>query len=213
MRYFKYAVILLISLAWSGDMAAQAFEYPDYPDLDKISVKYQGSRPTITDFATAFLDYQKGKEEFYFDVYEAWKRFLQKKDLGDNVNVIADVKNGYMCYEKINTEENDTIVLEMCFWNCADGKHKMVCSNAIWKINGDYGSTAGTNFLVYDNAKRVMRFIYPEDIGALYDGDGLSVFFLPRKGKNIRVSAAGGGDRWNEVLEWDGYQFTSKVVP
>ena len=58
-----------------------------------------------------------------------------------------------------------------------------------------------------------MREVLAEDIGALYDSDGLTVFFLPRQGKNIRVSAAGGGDRWNEVLEWDGYQFNSRKVP
>ena len=213
MRKFTYALILLISLMWSGEMAAQAFKYPEYPDYDKIDVRFQGSRPTITDFATAFLDYIQREEDFYVNVYEAWKRYLQKKTLGDNVNVTVDEKNGYMRYEKINTEENDTIVLEMCFWNCADGKQKLVCANAIWMLDGDYGSTAGTTFLVYDNAKRKMRFILPEDIGALYDGDGLSVFFLPRKGKNIRVSAAGGGERWNEVLIWDGYQFSSKKVP
>ena len=63
------------------------------------------------------------------------------------------------------------------------------------------------SFFVYDNKTRVMRTVWPEDIGALYDGDGLSVFFLPRQGKDIKVSAAGGGERWDEVLEWDGYQF------
>lgn len=212
MRKVKYALILLVSLVWPGETKAQNFKYPDYPDHDNIAVKYQGSRPSITDFTTAFLEYVKGEEEFYVDVYDAWKRYLQKRPLADNVSVMTDVRNGYMRYEKINAE-NDTIVLEMCFWNCADGKQKLVCANAIWMLDGDYGATVGTNFLVYDNAKRMMKFIYPEDIGALYDGDGLSVFFLPRKGKNIRVSAAGGGERWNEVLEWDGYQFFSKEMP
>lgn len=213
MRKLTYVLILLASMAWTGKISAQTFKYPDYPDHDKIAVKYQGSRPTINDFATAYLDYISGEEDFYIEVYEAWKKFQQNKPLGDNVSFMTDVRNGYMRYEKINVEENDTIIWEMCFWNCADGKQKLVCSNAIWILNGDYGATAGTEFLVYDNAKKRMRFIYPDDIGALYDGDGLSVFFLPRKGKDIRVSAAGSGERWDEVLEWDGYQFSSKVVP
>ena len=213
MRRITYALILLIALAWSGETAAQAFEYPDYPEFDKITVRYQGSRPTITDFATAYLEYDREDSDFYRIIYEAWERYLQKEPLGDNVSIDVDVKNGYMQYEKINPEENDTIVFEMCYWNCADGKQKLVCANAIWMLNGDYGSTVGTVFLVYDNAKKTMRFILPEDIGALYDGDGLSVFFLPRKGKDIRVSAAGAGERWNEVLEWDGFQFNSKEVP
>ena len=213
MRRITYALILLIALAWSGKTVAQAFKYPDYPDEDKIAVKYQGSHPTITDFATAYLEYDREDSDFYRIIYEAWERYLRKEPLGDNVSIDVDVKNGYMQYEKINPEENDTIVFEMCYWNCADGKQKLVCANAIWMMEDDYGSTVGTVFLVYDNAKKTMRFILPEDIGALYDGDGLSVFFLPRKGKDIRVSAAGSGERWNEVLEWDGFQFNSKEVP
>ena len=58
-----------------------------------------------------------------------------------------------------------------------------------------------------------MRTVWPEDIGALYDGDGLSVCFLPRQGKDIKVSAAGGGERWDEVLEWDGYLFVPNEAP
>ena len=57
-----------------------------------------------------------------------------------------------------------------------------------------------------------MRYVDIDDIGALYDGDGMSVFFLPRKGKDIRVSAAGGGDRWNEILIWDGYRFSRQRI-
>ncbi len=29
--------------------------------------------------------------------------------------------------------------------------------------------------------------------------------------KNIKVSAAGGGERWDDLLEWDGFQFHSKL--
>lgn len=41
---------------------------------------------------------------------------------------------------------------------------------------------------------------------------GLSVFFLPRKGKDIRVSAAGSGKRWNVILKWDGCKFSPHRV-
>ena len=58
-----------------------------------------------------------------------------------------------------------------------------------------------------------MRTILPEDINALYDGNGLSMFFLPRKGKNIRVLVSSEGDRWEEVLEWDGYKFKTQETP
>lgn len=120
-----------------------------------------------------------------------------------------------MRYQIVGPEDNDTTVMEMCFWNCADGKRKLVCANTYMVLNGDYGwdEYIGTYFYVYDNLTRIMRTVLPEDIGALFDSDGLSVFFLPRRGKNIRVSAAGGGERWNEELEWDGYMFNLKQVP
>ena len=208
------ALITIMLLVGMPKTMAQTFEYPEYPDenYDKIAVKYQGSRPTISDFATAFLNYKSKEMEFFGKVNDQWKRYLQKKPLGKNTTISVDTKNGYMRYEIRNLEEKDTTVMEMCFWNCADGKQKLICANTVWMLNGDYGwdEHIGVLFYVYDNAKKQMRMVLPEDIGALYDGDGLSVFFLPRKGKNIKVSAAGGGERWNEVLEWDGFQFTIK---
>ena len=212
--YLTYALMTTVMLMWTLRVSAQSFEYPEYPDGERISVRYQGSRPTISDFATAFLDYSK-TNMFYDKVYSEWQRFRQKMPLSKNVSISVDTRNGYMHYEIVRPEEKDTMVMEMCFWNCADGKRKLVCENTYWALEGDYGwdEFIGARFYVYDNNTRIMRTVLPEDIGALYDGDGLSVFFLPRQGKNIRVSAAGGGERWNEVLEWDGYQFISKEVP
>ena len=213
-KSFAFTLLTIAMLMWMPRVGAQNFEYPEYPDYDVIAVKYQGSRPTITDFATAFLNFSK-ERVFYDKVYSEWQRYLQKKKLSDHVSIVVDIKNGYMRYEIDNLEGNDTTVMEMCFWNCADGKRKLVCANTVWMLDGDYGSDeyTGTYFYVYDNKTRKMRTVFPEDIGALYDGDGLSVFFLPRKGKDIKVSAAGGGERWDEVLEWDGYQFISREVP
>ena len=224
-RSMIQAIVLAALLSITGVMQtnAQAFEYPESPEgFDNIAVKYQGSRPTISDFATAFLNYSKdmeplGKEytEFYGTINSEWQRYQQKKPLKNKASIIVDTKNGYMRYEIRRPEACDTTVMEMCFWNCADGKHKMVCANTVWRLDGDYGwaEYTGTHFFLYDNATKKMRCLLPEDIGALYDGDGLTVFFLPRKGKNIKVSAAGGGDRWDEVLEWDGYQFNQKEKP
>lgn len=210
----QFTWILLMTMLWVPQLAAQTFEYPDYPDNDyRFTVKFQGKRPTIKDFATAFLNY-KQKENFYDNVNREWIKFLQKKALSPNVNICVDVGNGYMRYDIVNPEESDTTFFEMCYWNCADGKHQLVAKNCVMQMDGDYGwaEYVGTSFFVYDNKTRVMRNVDPEDLGALYDGDGLSVFFLPRKGKDIRVSAAGSGERWNEILIWDGFKFDSQVV-
>ena len=205
--------MVVMLLVGTQRMVAQTFEYPDNPEENfRVAMNFRGTRPTISDFTTAFLNYSK-ENAFYAKVLEDWTRYQQKKPLSKNVTITVDTKNGYMRYDTYNPETTDTIFMEVCFWNCADGKQKLVCANTVWILNGDYGwdEYTGARFFVYDNAKKEMRTIDPEDIGALYDGDGLSVFFLPRKGKNIRVSAAGAGDRWEEVLEWDGFQFNARM--
>lgn len=207
-RRLANVLMIVVMLMWIQEISAQRFEYPEYSDAERIAVKYQGNRPTISDFTTALTNEWKEKK-FYDTVYSEWQRYQQKKPLSKNTSIIVDTKNGYMRYAIINPEEKDTTVMEMCFWNCADGKRKLVCANTYLAMEDDYGwdEHVGTWFFVYDNKTRIMRTVWAEDIGALYDSDGLSVFFLPRKGKNIKVSAAGGGERWDEVLEWDGYQF------
>jgi hypothetical protein len=211
---WAFVLMTLAMLMWMPRVSAQSFEYPEYSDGERIVVKCQGSRPAISDFVTAFLSHSK-EREFYDKAYGEWLRFLQKKQPGKNVSIIVDTRNGYMHYEIARPEEKDTIVMEMCFWNCADGKRKLVCASTYWAMDGEYGwgEFTGVSFFLFDNKTRTMRTVLPEDIGALYDGDGISVFFLPRQGKDIRVSVGGGGDRWNEVLEWDGYQFHSKEAP
>lgn len=209
-----YSVLMILAaLLWTQKLTAQTFEYPIYDDDDvRIEVKSKGARPTISDFATAILDYSK-EMEFFDKVYEDWKLYQQKKPLRHHGHFIVDIKNGFMSYEMPGEDANDTTYLEMCFWNCADAKHKLVCTNVRLKMGEDYGWSeyVGCRFYLYDNDKKTMRALLPEDIGTLYDGNCLSVFFLPRKGKNIRVSISSEDERWDEVLEWDGYKFKEKM--
>ena len=210
----KSFVLMAVLMMCVSSLSAQSFEYPEVSDGERIVVKSQRGRPTISDFVTAYLS-QRKDSTFFDKVYSEWQRYRQKLPLSENVSLIVDTRNGYMHYEIVRPEEKDTMVMEMCFWNCADGKRKLVCANTYWKMDGDYGwnTFIGASFYVYDNQKRFMRTVLSEDIGALYDGDGLSVFFLPRQGKDIRVSASGSGELWDEVLVWDGYRFIPSEVP
>lgn len=213
-RRLAQVLMAMALMMWMPKVAAQTFEYPEHDDDEKIAVSFQGSRPTISDFVTAILS-QSSDRVFCERAYGDWKRYQQKRPLSRNSSISVDTRNGYMQYQYVGEEENDTTVMEMCFWNCADGKRKLVCANANCRMNGEYGryDHTGTYFYVYDNKTRIMRTVWPEDIGALYEGDGINVFFLPRRGKDIRVQASGCGDQWNEVLEWDGYKFTSRILP
>lgn len=201
-------LLTLVMLMWMPKASAQVFEYPEYEGQERIAVAHQGNSPTISDFATAFLNFMK-ENAYYEKVYADWQRYRQKKALDKNVSIIVDTKNGYIRYKVVNPEEKDTTVTEMCFWNCADGKRKLLCANTFLAMENDYGwdEHVGVWFYVYDNKTGVMRPVLAEDIGALFDGDGISVFSLPRKGKNIKVTTYSVDERWEVVLEWDGFQF------
>ena len=203
---------LAMMLMLAPGASAQSFQYPEYEGMDEIAVSRQGALPNIIDYANAFLSSFVDKTEFYGKVYADWQKYLQAPDT--NNTFCVDTKNAYMHYELVRPEPDDTLVFEMCYWNCADRKRRLVCANSYMRVEGDFGydDYIGTYFYVYDNATGIMREVLAEDIGALYDGDGLSVFFLPRKGTTIKVSAAGAGERWNEVLKWNGYTFRSKRV-
>ena len=205
--------IILLSCLMASRTSAQTYTYPDYSSehQESISVEFKGKQPTIADFATAILKSEK-EEVFHKDVYKEWEKYQSKKAVSDTVSFILDIRNGYMLYETHNDESGDTLTMEMCFWNCADGKHKLVCQNTKWKMKDDYGWApyVGPSFYLYDNKERKLRIIYAEDIGALIDGNCIAVFSLPRKGKNIHVIIKSEGEQWHEVLEWNGYDFQSR---
>ena len=78
-RIAKFTLILLAAMLWTQKLVAQTFEYPEYSENDShFTVKFQGSRPTIIDFATACLDYNQ-KEIFYDNVNREWNKYLKKK--------------------------------------------------------------------------------------------------------------------------------------
>ena len=208
-------LMTLMTVLCVQNTSAQAFEYPTYEgDSVRIEVKSKRARPTIADFATAYLDHYKDTG-LYAKVNEDWKRYQLKKPLRYQGHFIVDIPNGYLSYEMPGEEYNETIYLEMCYWNCADGKHQLVCCNLKSKADGVYcwREYAGPSFYLYDNDNKKMRTIWAEDLDALYDGNCFSVFFLPRKGKDIRVMVESEGERWNEVLKWDGYKFKSEETP
>jgi len=212
-RVSQFALTAILTLtAWlcATGASAQKHVYPDYDnELPKLKVNALGKRPNILDFATTYLNYTKEEGELYSAVDVELQKYLKRKPLSKDVTFIVDTKNGYMKYEVDFKEANEQTVVEMCYWNCADGMQKLFCVNTYLIMDGEYASTefTGREFFVYDNATKEMRMILSEDIGALFDGDGVSVFFLPRKGKDIKVSVGASGERWEEKLVWNGFDF------
>lgn len=203
----KRISLIIVLVCCMLSLAAQKHEYVFHGDSMEIVVNCQSGKPTISDFATAFLN--SAQEEFFARVAKDWKRYQQGKPLDKNISLLVDKKNGYWEHVVIDTEENAKNTTEMCYWNCKDGLQKIVAVSVRMEIGKELGwdEHVGERFFVYDNQKKTMREILPEDIGALYDGECLRAFYLPRRGKNIQVSVQCVDEKWIDVLKWNGFEF------
>lgn len=178
---------------------------------DVVRVSYQGAKPTITDFAWAYLFYDDGDEEDECDqeatawVKNALYNYRHGLPQSEDVTVIVDEKNGYILCQFIN--EDHSVKVEMCFWNEADKKHKLFAYSSWLFIHGKpgQGQYDDLTFYRYNNATKTMH--HTRDVGFDVEYDA-NTYTLPRKGKDIIVTY------WNEdgttrqkTLRWNGRRF------
>ena len=184
---------------------------------ETIRVNYQGSKPTISDFAWAFLSNAVIEDEDgMFDestnaVKEAW--ILHRKGLpqSENMTLTIDQKNGYAVLESRQGEHLGR--WEMCYWNEADGKHKLFAYNVAWFKNGKYspGQYDGIIFYRYNNATKTMTSCDDTGVDVMFHSeDGvMGSYALPRVGKDIIVTLwYDNGKTKQKTLKWNGRRFT-----
>lgn len=123
------------------------------------------SRVSIIDFVNEFV--AEPEDEFTGAVAEAWHLYRSHRPLPEGVEIEVDTKNGFMSYSFISPDEPFTITMQMCYWNCADGKHKLV-AQSVWSEHDGYsaeGQFDGLSFMLYDNATRSSEPISAEELG------------------------------------------------
>ena len=169
-------------------------------------IKLQGQRPTIVDFFLNYID--EPEDELTGNLSDSWELYKNNKPQPEGVTFIVDTRNGYIrqeCYEEYN---NTRSYFEMCYWNCADGKHRLVAYNMQTLTNGKptTGQFDGTYFALYDNAKRTLEPIESEDLGLDldygidygcygYDSDTKQYFWGSKAGKVTNMTKEE-YDRW-----------------
>jgi len=114
-----------------------------------------------------------------------------------------------------------------CYWNCSDGKHKIIAENDVSMMDGKYylGQYSGPLFYIYDNATRKIYSADDELLGVYIDaedfkssfekGDEMTnydetvvVYHLPQQGKDITVDIYRGSLKKTGIrLVWDGMYF------
>ncbi|MBQ0049946.1 MAG: hypothetical protein KBT12_06910 [Bacteroidales bacterium] len=184
---------------------------------DTIKLNFKGTKPTISDFATALVSRSPGDEDF--EISESlnafasdWKRQKAGKRLDGNTTIVVDEKNGYLCYE--SRYDTHLLRIEMCFWNESDQKHKLFSYNITCFDNNKYspGQFDGINFYRYDNATRKMTFTH--NVGNEFpfcseDGSEIS-YALPRIGKDITATTWHKKGKKQKSIRWTGKGFSDR---
>ena len=185
---------------------------------DGFRVNYQGAKPNIKDFALAYIaslisEAEECDEEgmsLYENLQDAIKCQAKGLPLEENRTLTIDQKNGFLVYEHKHSEYLSRI--EMCYWNEADGKHKLFACNRWSFENGKpmMGQFDVLSFYRYDNATKTMKYCDAPGFEELYGtDDGASVSYsLPRAGKNIVQKSWYESGTKEKTLRWNGRKFS-----
>ncbi|MBO6251862.1 MAG: hypothetical protein IJ632_05860 [Muribaculaceae bacterium] len=166
MRTIVVCAVLLLA----GVISAQAEGvYPDSVLCEDYGiVNYKGKAPSIVDFVTALQDPEE-HPEFWGEFYDAWHRYLRGRSPRRYERLTVDRQHGYVFYDRHYQDDDmdSRGCLEYCYWNCADGKHKIVAESLYFLYNGraSAGQYDGVQFFLYDNDTHVMKRLLPEGLG------------------------------------------------
>ena len=189
---------------------------------ESIKVSYQGAKPGISDFAWAFLsayEYDEDADDCLDEARnaakQAWIKYRKGLPQYEGVTLTVDKKNGFVLYEYKSEYEGveDVVKIEMCYWNEADGKHKLFAYNVACFRNGIYsaGQFDGLLFYRYNNSTKTMSYIAAPGFEEQYvteNGAWVS-YALPQTGKDISVTYwYENGRKQNKTLKWSGHRFS-----
>lgn len=230
-------VIAIIFPALLSLSSISAYGQKSYPkdmflyELEPV-VTYKGKAPKITNFLEAFLA-QDETSEVLWHLSQCWEHYLLGEPQEPCSQFTVDEKNGYIRYTFDSNlcgdydDVDDYFYHEMCYWNCSDGKHKIIAENDVSMMDGKYylGQYSGTLFYIYDNATRKIYTADDELLGVYIDaedfkssfekGDEMTrydetvvVYHLPQQGKDITVDIYRGSLKKTGIrLVWDGMYF------
>lgn len=218
-------LLALAIVAWlccAGISAQVAYPKDMFAEEMAIQVKYKGAQPTIINFISSYFDSDEEWPEIWGTCRDAWKAHIARKRLEKGCNILLDSKNGFMQFTQ-NLKEaygddftaEDKYYIEMCYWNCADKKHKVFAVSMRGKERGKWtnGQYDGVTFYVYNNKSRKMYHVPSEDLGITIDyknvGDIYPVhaFILPREGKDVIQETYLGDKKTERHFKWDGMRF------
>ena len=179
-----------------------------------IKVNYKGSKPTVADFTWAafpslnYEDEDESGDRPWRALQDAMTRHSKGLPQDEGETLTIDTKNGYIVFERSNDDYDHIFRLEVCYWNEADGKHKLIAFNDMASFTeGKPSVTETTNMCFYRYNNATKRMVACDPPG--FEIDYSCTYELPRVGKDIVVT------KWNDdgtfkrkVLKWNGRRFS-----
>lgn len=221
MKAMKFQLILAAMLLAMSAMAQNPYaEIEDDEDVYAEYVKFSGQKPGIADFVTSYIG-DEPEFELTGMLYDIWQKHLKNKPLDKNEKLTVDAKNGFVRFEKLYPDEGDgesKTFVEICYWNCSDGKHKVVAYSVgqFWDGKAIQTEFGGIWFGLYNNDTH--KIIYNNGLALgmdvidvkKYGGDDEAVvtYNLPRVGKDITavINNLPGGNK-EIAVKWNGLKF------
>ena len=176
----------------------------------QMKVNYKGSKPAIDDFIWTLVTYSTEETDADHEsinaVRDAMERYRRGASQPKNITFTVDKLNGYALYE---SKQDETLVrVDMCYWNEADGKHKLFADNrwSFQKGKPILGQYDGLSFFRYDNATKKMAGCNTPGFDVEYFDKS---YALPRTGKDIIVTTwHENGKKTQKTLKWTGSGFS-----
>ena len=188
----------------------EPYEYDD--GLTPITVRFKGTQPNVKDFVTALLAPDE-TDESRNGLRQAWDFYKNGMKQMPGDDLIVDVQNGYVGY--VSEDETSRQVIECCYWNYADRRHKLVAITNDLFMDGKavVGQFTGITFYKYDNATRQMKVVYADELGINLEapsGTEAASHALPRQGKTIIYSYYTPSGKVEKRLTWNGSKFVKQ---
>lgn len=190
---------------------SEPLAYDEEPDYS-VEVDFKGAAPNIKDFVKAMLD-RPDIGESLSGLRDSWNLYLNGMKQMPGDELIVDVQNGYMGY--VSKDDNERSVIECCYWNYADKKHKLMAFTNDLFMNGKavYGQYSGIEFYEFSVDTRKMTPIEPFEVGIDYvspNGDSVVTHALPRVGRTMVYTHHTKTGKIDKKFTWNGSKFVEE---
>ena len=202
------------TFTWDGMKPVYSKTEPlEFDDGMDITVSFKGVQPNIKDFVSALLSHGR-EDESLNGLRNSWEFFKNGMKQMPGDDLIVDVQNGYVGYESLDSDDSQTRrqVIECCYWNYADKRHKLVALSNDLFLDGQavVGQYTGVIFYKYDSASRKMKIVNDDELGISLEappGSHATSHALPRKGKTIVFNYHTPSGKISKSLTWNGSKF------